>query len=383
MSNTAPNTLCAVECLPYDQTGIGFALPLLAFPDNPNVRAVQEIDEFTNLVSAFKRLDYLEIKPIALPKPVTVTLGGDIVYSFVTEDHVGHAGTLKTLEPILRSFVIRCPRHSGICLQVMELVGRAGERQAARLRMKSVLQSRAGDSAANAFYGGSTLRASLWEKLLAAAPNKEIARRILNSRAKIISRIGADGAIELDFSALDSEDYSGIDLEKIRESLFEEFSGVTVGTHPYSRSKLGSEQIRKLASEGMSAIEYASWHEERVAIILDYILRDRALGARLLVLYPRDRRSGTATAAITSLQKALRDRETLPTNLELVKIAYREFSHVMSTTRARLLYSFAKHLAKYPEINAFVKRKVEISNSQYVHRLSKDIFDFLRNKLDE
>ena len=161
--------LPVVECLSFRHGKPGFALPLLAHPERKELRVVQEVDEYTNLIRGFKILsDYTPAAAIKIDGPLATT-GRELIHVFFTEDLIAHVGELADLHEILREFALRCPSQHAVILQIRELIGTDQEKKIARLVMRETVAKSVGANAATAFYEGDVLRSALWLRLLKAA----------------------------------------------------------------------------------------------------------------------------------------------------------------------------------------------------------------------
>jgi hypothetical protein len=74
--------------------------------------------------------------------------------------------------------------------------------------MRRVIHEGSGASAAKAFYEGSVVRATMWDRLVREAWNSRAAKRILQARNKISGYINPDSSIKFDLSALNETDYT-------------------------------------------------------------------------------------------------------------------------------------------------------------------------------
>ena len=127
---------------------------------------------------------------------------------------------------MLRAFVARCSDRPAVGLQIAELIGTAEEKRAAREQVRRVIDNRSGPAAAQAFYQGSVLRTTLWDCLIASAPDLDAANRILLARSRLDRKSSTGGAITLDLSALDPRDYCNISITELEEKLRTEFDDI-------------------------------------------------------------------------------------------------------------------------------------------------------------
>jgi tetratricopeptide (TPR) repeat protein len=187
---------------------------------------VQEIDEYRNRVSGFRVLEGDTSTEREIVSGPSSRIGETQIYAFVAEDGTPHVGTLKKIEPALRSFCDQVSSRPAVSLQIAELIGNAKEKQAARVRMRRIIERRSGPSTANAFYEGSVIRTELWDRLLANASGEDAAKRILNARSRLAAMIQPDGSISLELSAIDPSDYVGTTSAELQRDLFEKFGAI-------------------------------------------------------------------------------------------------------------------------------------------------------------
>lgn len=227
MNLSQARELPLIECLPFRPGRPGFALPLFAHPERTDVRCVQEVDEYRNLIAGFKILeDYVSSNAIPLSGPRAL-IGGELVHVFFTEDGDPHAGTLNDLIPVMMEFVDRCQNQYAIVLQIRELIGTDQEKRLARVAMREKIARSVDEGAARSFYEGAALRSALWRRLVSTAPNAESAERILRVRSRLSAHLRSDGSVKLDLSALDPRDGSRIDQDRLKIELSAEFRNQT------------------------------------------------------------------------------------------------------------------------------------------------------------
>lgn len=295
----------------------------------------------------------------------------------------------------------------------MELTGGEEERRHGRLTMHERLERNAGPEAAHAFYG-SVLRTVLWSSLLSNASSTEAARRILRSRAKLSLKVDSQRNIELDLSALDSKDYNishATLISKLKNELdlvpkgdgqplpLLDFSDLRVRAMIKKAKKRGYlsheelndvlpaedvtsdqiEDIYAMFSEmkvemvdaqllGMlDQLKTSGRQEERIAVLLDYALRDRRLVLSYLDSDPGDR-AKFATKAFGLIKQTLKacDKDTRRTQIAISKLISRLYSDAFPSNRAALLFFLAKHLARYRTIRETIRKIMSRSNSYYV-----------------
>lgn len=124
--------------------------------------------------------------------------------------------------------------------------------------------------------------------------------------------------------------------------------------------------------------------EERMAILLDLLLRNPADAPFLLTLYSKDKAKYAnrvlkqleievrASASVGDMFGAVPNYSRLSA-LQLARIVNRPFSRGMPNNRAFLLYFMAKHLARYPDINKYLRTKLERSPSIFLDPMRGEI----------
>jgi hypothetical protein len=128
--------------------------------------------------------------------------------------------------------------------------------------------------------------------------------------------------------------------------------------------------------------------EERLAILLDLILRNPKEAISLIDLYSADRakyanrvlKQIKIELGVSGLQRTLFAEETVPRKLnavQLARIVSRPFSRGMPNNRGALLYYMAKHLYKYPDVNSFLRTKIANTRSVYIEPYKKEILGLL------
>jgi hypothetical protein len=127
--------------------------------------------------------------------------------------------------------------------------------------------------------------------------------------------------------------------------------------------------------------------EERVAILLDLILRNPDDALLLINLYSKDR-AKYANRVLKQIETEVRSNRQGDTlfqeekgrrlnAIQLARIINRPFSRGMPNNRAALLYYMAKHLARYPDINKYLREKITDTRSIFIVPLRSEIIGFL------
>jgi hypothetical protein len=188
--------------------GPGFALPLFRNYFNLHEFFVQEIDEYLNVVSGFSAFIGDVSTAIKVDNGPVIHIGMPQIFVFITDDNLIHTGNVREIASVLRAFVSENVNRVALTLQIAELIGTAEEQRVARAQMRRVIHEGSGASAAKAFYEGSVVRATMWDRLVREAWNSRAAKRILQARNKISGYINPDSSIKFDLSALNETDYT-------------------------------------------------------------------------------------------------------------------------------------------------------------------------------
>jgi hypothetical protein len=357
----------------YDSHSCGFALPLLSIPGMPSQFAIQEVDEYSQKIRAYKILEWEQTEPIALPAPVLSKVGGDLIYVFVDTEGSIHCGSLQSIESALRRFAEEQPSQREILLQIFELVGSINERRENRLLMRKRIADQAGDTAARAFYERSTLRSALWSRLIAAAPDSEAATRIIRARSNIEPDIDSSGRITIDLSCISPADYSRLTLTALIDELQSEFNPQDEENKELALPIHESLQVGNV-SKTLKRIKAARRLEERIAILLDELIKNPNARQAILRQYSRDK----AVIATRMLKNVIvpafihthneGDVEFLVATL-IPKLYTQEFP----MQRGVLLFDLAKHLGKYRHINDAIRDRTRKSNAYSVQIYRADI----------
>jgi hypothetical protein len=377
MMSSRLNGLQVIECLPFQPGKSGFALPLFAHPVDPNVRLVQEVDEFRNVIAGFKVLDDdLSSSEVSSLFGPAAKIGGDIVHVFITEDGRAYAGTIAELRSILMDYVNHHSERRAVILQIQELIGTGYEKRIARSNMRDVVQRYAGTKSAQAFYQGSTLRTALWQHLLALAPNDAAAKRILAARKRLSAEVDSDGTIKLDLTALAPTDRALFDEQKIVAQLKAEFDTASDGVALFGDrvQSIESTSTPETLDEILRKIKNTGRQEERIAILIEAILRDRDTGIQVLRRYQHDR-AKFAQWALHELRRRLsgQSHDSSQDELLIADLIPRFFTQQYPLARGSLLYYLAKHLAKWPHINGAIRRSLDRTASIFVDLHRREI----------
>jgi hypothetical protein len=132
-------------------------------------------------------------------------------------------------------------------------------------------------------------------------------------------------------------------------------------------------------SDAVYRIKAAVRQEERIAIILDQILLNRDIGISALLQHSGEKAKFAKNAAEVIGQK-FNSKDTDDSNDELIaaSLIQRLYTDVFPYNRGSLLYFLAKHLGKYPAINAAITKCMNRSGSMFVEKVRPDIELLLR-----
>lgn len=373
--------LKVIQCLPFQQGRSGFALPLFAHPTDPNVRLVQEVDEYRNIIAGFKILDDdLAFSAVSIFFGPTARIGGSIIHVFITDDRKAHAGSIVELKSVLMNYVNSHSERIAVILQIQELIGTSYEKKNARSSMRDLVLRYSGTKSAQIFYEGSTLRTALWQHLLARAPNDTTAKRILAVRPRLSAEVDSDGTIRLDLTALGA-DRVLFDEQQIVAGLAAEFDttvdgvGLSHGPVQIIENTPPSEAIDTI----LQAIKNTGRQEERIAILVEGILRDRDTGIKALRGYHQDR-GKFAQWALHELRRRFSGQapDNSQDELLIANLIPRFFTQQYPLARGSLLYYLAKHLAKWPHINHAIRHCLDRTASMAVDSWRPEIEELLR-----
>jgi hypothetical protein len=155
-------------------------------------------------------------------------------------------------------------------------------------------------------------------------------------------------------SDLDTE---GQDLTGMEFDGFEKFS-------------VANDNNKVEAHKLVATIAKTSRQEERIALILQLILHDRARGMSVLAEYQGDK-AKFASHALREIRSSLPDSSENTDQLIVASLVAKFFSYTYPMNRGRLLYFLAKHLAKYPIVNQAIRTSLKKTASMFVeeHRL--------------
>jgi|GraSoi_2013_40cm_1033754.scaffolds.fasta_scaffold08791_2 hypothetical protein len=369
-----------VGCIPLDQEGVGFAVPVLIHPTDPRFLVVQEVDELSGRVCGFRILEHQKSQLIHVADDSSVGIGEEQLYAFFITPNNVSIGTLAMLRAALEQFAETNPSRSGLILQIKELIGSDQEKKVARARMRRLLLDAQGTAAARSFYEGSVLRSVLWSRLLSMATSKEMSKRILQVRGRLSAGINQDGQIVLDLTALSEEDRVAIDDAKLISAMLLEFEPRPPAVD--KPASLGEDEahnaarIQRRVEDLLSLVRRTGRQEERVALLMAAILNDPTVGKSALLQYQRDRAS-TAAWAIAELRKIFIDTSWPSDEQVIAALVPRLFTKHWPMTRGDLLFFLAKHLGKWPQVNTAIREVLRRTNSAYVHLSRKEIEDAL------
>jgi hypothetical protein len=141
------------------------------------------------------------------------------------------------------------------------------------------------------------------------------------------------------------------------------------------------------AIEAAKQIHHVGRQEERIAILLDLILRNPDDASFLIKLYSIDRAkyaNRVLKQIDIEINKSRKDGDLFQGErgrrlnaVQLARIVNEPFSRGMPSNRAALLYYMAKHLARYPDINNYLRNKITNARSVFITPYRRQILDFL------
>lgn len=379
---SASRDFFAVGCLPFQGDYVGFALPILRSPRNPKVNFVQEVDEYTGNIMRFLEIEEVSEKFVFSSSELIVNIGDEQVLAFVTEDGLCHIGAAAVISPILRSFVSRFPGRHSIVLQVAELIGDQQEKKRARVVMREEVAKAAGTRSARAYYEGSALRSAVWTNLLAAAPSAEVARRILSVRARLGASVNANGDLLLHLEVLDPSDRALIDEEELKRTILTEFAVIDEESGSHSPPSVNANNVQTgRVGELLNKIRHAPRQEERIAILIDGILENQAVGTSALLQYGKDR-AKFANRALEKIREYLSASDLYDNRMELsaAKLVSELYGMQFPANRGSFLLHFAKYLAKWPDINHELRIRLDRTHSIFVEYLRPTIEEYLSGR---
>lgn len=344
-----------------------------------NALFIQEVDPLKDTVSNFRHLDGGLEGLIWTGNATKARVGDSPLYAFKLHDGAVHTGRLPELEKMLRDFVTMNPHHAGVNLQIAELIGDIETKRTARTKVQLQI-AKSNAVAAKEFFVGSVLRERLWVRLLDAAPNEEAAKRILACRPLVSVRVDESNLVYLDLTALDPADFAltsalalTTEIQQEYEQSLSRAASLEGATEKNQSSTIPSDQARAV-QELVRRVHYVGRQEERIAILLDSIIQNRGIGISALLQYGSDR-ANFANKALAAIRKGVIGNDTWNIKDELIvaSLIPRFFTDSFPMNRGELLYYLARHLAKYPQVNEAIRRKLRSSHSYWVRNVSSEV----------
>jgi hypothetical protein len=162
------------------------------------------------------------------------------------------------------------------------------------------------------------------------------------------------------------------------------YRGVKAGTLDISNQDIHGMQFSESADRYLVKIKKAVHGEERVAMVLAYLMHDRDDGLNVLSSYREDR-SHTVMRAIALLNEEI-DTEasgfglhpTLSQEREciaLIRSVLRFYSKTMRESRHNIFYYIVKLLSDYPEANEYLRRRY-VKSTQSSYQYAGDLRGF-------
>lgn len=368
--------LPVTHCAPYQASGCSFALPIFSHPDDPALRIIQDVDQYTGKLASFailENLSSLEVMPVA---GATAQIGEDLIFAFVDEKRIPFAGTLKSLSGNLRAYLKRCPDDISTGLQIIELVGSAAEKKRARSDMRSLISSVSGEKVGTAFYRGSVLRSALWERLVALLPDSDSVFRALRIRSKLDVVVGASGRVSLKIDALEERDRRFVDESTLARAIEEDFELSALSPEHLFPAALKPSNLmqQERVAVSLNRIRRARRQEERLALLLATILEDRDTGLSLLRQYRHDRAQATDKALVELRDAMLTTAgDGQADELIVAKLIPRFFTVQYPLSRGKLLAHLARHLARWPHVNDAIAASTRRTRSVFVDNFRQEI----------
>ena len=194
-----------------------FALPL--FRCRESLFYIQEIDEVSGDVIAFRTITIARSDVVTLSSSREVAPGDRAIYVFV-QDGVPEVGDLQELEPTFRKFTDKHKEEIAVILQISELSGASVTRREARFKMSRLIYSTSGPDAEHMFYSVSTSRQVLWGIVAKNCKKEDTGTALTELRKLIFGRLQPMSA-----ELLDAEDWAAVEPLLIvnRHAIIKEF----------------------------------------------------------------------------------------------------------------------------------------------------------------
>ena len=140
-------------------------------------------------------------------------------------------------------------------------------------------------------------------------------------------------------------------------------------------------EFKNVNQDYINIIKQKQPKEQRLCMLLDSIIQNRSSGLKIIEMYGQSN-SGYEHLSIGELYRALSlELETKKVdNISLVRAMRRPLSHQLGKSRVQLLYYMAKYLAKYPEINTYIRKSWAKSTSRDFDSYRHEIESFLVQK---
>jgi hypothetical protein len=331
---------------------------------------VQQVDEHTDRVCAFRVFDPEAVELREIPKPVTVNIDELQVYVFVDDTSI-RVGNKFVLEPALRAFVSRHLNEPATALQVYQIVGSLQERRAARLEMWRTLQEQLGQQNAQAFYA-SALQSAFWTRLTQAWSLQTDPARRAELKAQLRLYIDDSGFLHLE--NVDSRnEHESEQLQLILSELSAEFEQPDILPMPAYPTSEGRKQLR------LRDIRWKVRQEERIALLLREILENRLFGLELLDTY--EPRAKFEQSAIERLKREFGHATLFAPKDEMAaaRLVDPLFTESFPFNRGYLLEYLSQHLGMFRYVNDAIRKKLSQTQSIYVHQHAERIRDNLNN----
>jgi hypothetical protein len=341
----------------YTSATVGFVLPLLRVRGKQDWY-VQQVDEHSDRVSAFRVFDLELVELKEIPQPVAINIDELQIYVFVDNTSI-RVGNKFALEPALRAFASEHPNEPATALQIYQIVGSLQERRAARLQMRHTLQEQLGRHNAQAFYA-SALRSVFWIKLTQAWSLGTDSARRAELKAQSRLYIDENGYLHVD-NVGSRDEHESEQLQLIVSELsaeFEQPDTLLATAYPTSETR---RQVR------LRDIRWKVRQEERIALLLGEILENRRFGLELLNSY--EPRAKFEQSAVERLKRELGHAMFSETSDEMAvaKLVEPLFTTSFPFNRGHLLEYLSQHPGKFRHVNEAIQKKLSETQSIYVH----------------
>jgi hypothetical protein len=367
-STPSAATVEAYACVD-NSSGNGFTLPLLR-TGGEGPWLVQQADESTDRVIAFKFVDgdLASIEPA--PDPVDVRIGEPQIYAFIEGNNL-YLGPKSVIEPSLRSFVLANPAELATAVQVFRIIGTVYEKRRARTQMKNLIEKCTGAAAANSFVM-SDLAGAFWTKLSAAWFLSDDPERGHLLRSQFRVSIINENIVHV-ANVEPQEDREQASLKQIMSELQVEFGAHETNVEPF-RDEGDFVEDRPTILHGSPR------QEERIALIIVWLLQDyEGLSDFFNAYRPTPRFEQQSMAILGGLYKqgewpsaSFANRQVMvsQTIVSLYKMCF-------PMNRGHFIALMSKHLGRFSTINQTLQQIFLGTRSMFVREHQFEIRRYL------